>query len=218
MRDTVMTAEQEAANAQAQANAEAFQQNYAPSDQMMANMQAIMEQCGDDEACMTAEAMKLSQTPEIQAMAAQQEQMKADMAGLTPDMGAARYQTWMPQGCTGTLTVNDTYVDSDPGGEGGYGAYTETITVQGAQPVDPKLLHLQVETDSVTNTTRYRLLAAASATFPATSSMKGATQRQIQLMGSTALPEVIGPLKGVFGTQKSSVSGENGSISVSFSE
>lgn len=210
-----MTAEQEAANAQAQTNAEAFQQNYAPSDQMMANMQAIMEQCGDDEACMTAAAMKMSQTPEMQALAAKQQQAKADVAGLTPDLGPARYQTWSAQGCTGTLAVNDSYFTSDPGGEGGYGAYQDTTTVAGEQPVDASKLYVTAQTDSVGGTTSYRIAAPVAATFASVSSKDGQGSRKIDLFASTALPQEVGPLKGVFGAQKGTVQGDSGSVTLS---
>ena len=148
------TAEQNAATAQAQANAAAFEQNYAPSADMMANMEAMMEKCGEDEACIQAEVMKMSQTSEVQQMVAKQDQAKADVAGLTPDLGPLRYQTWNAQGCEGTLSVNDTYFTSDPGGEGGYGAYQDTTTVNGNAPVDPQHLYLTIETDAVGNTTR----------------------------------------------------------------
>ncbi|WP_374384036.1 hypothetical protein [Dongia sp.] len=213
-----MTAEQEASTAQAQANAQAFQQNYAPSDQMMANMQAIMDQCGDDEACMTAAAMKLSQTPEIQAMAAKQQQAKADAAGLTPNLGPARYQMWTSQSCSGSLAVNDSYFTSDPGGEGGYGAYQDTTTAQGEQPIDPQLLHLSAQTDSVGGTTSYRIAAPVSATFATVSSKDGPGSRKIGLLASTALPQELGPLKGILGGKTGPIQGDSGSISVSFSE
>ncbi len=209
------TAEQEAAIAKGQANAEAFQQNYAPSDNMMANMEAMMEKCGEDEACIQAEVMKMSQTAEVQGMVGKQEQAKKDIAGLTPDLGPARYQSWSPQGCSGTLSVNDTYFTSDPGGEGGYGAFEDTITVSGTQPVDPKALAVMMETDSVGNTTSYKIGAPVQATFPSVSSREGAGSRQVQLMGSTALPPVIGPLKGVLGAQSATIQGEIGTVTLS---
>lgn len=210
------TAEQEAATAQAQANAQAFQQNYAPSDDMMANMQAMMDKCGEDEACIQAEVMKLSKTPEIQAMVQKKDQAIADSKNLQADLGPARYQMWHPESCSGTLAVNDTYVTSDPGGEGGYGAYTDTTTVNGAAPIDPKAIALIAETDTVGNTTSYRLGAPVSATLPSVSSIKGAGQAKVTLLGSTALPDTIGPLKGVFGKQSTKIAGQDGGISLTF--
>ncbi|MBI2254903.1 MAG: hypothetical protein HYU58_09825 [Proteobacteria bacterium] len=212
------TPEQQAALDQSQANAAAFQQNYAPSDQMMGNMQAMMDKCGEDEACIQAEVMKMSQTPEVQAMVGKQEQAKKDVAGLTPDLGPARYQVWAAQSCSGTLAVNDSYFTSDPGGEGGYGAFQDTTTAQGEQPIDPQAIHVTAQTDSVGKTTSYRLAAPVEATFASVSQKDGAGQRKIQLLSETALPPEIGPLKGVLGTQKSTISGENGSVIVSFSK
>jgi hypothetical protein len=209
------TADQQAAMAQSQANAEAFQQNYA-SEAMMNGAQAIMDKCGDDEACITAEAMKMSQTPEAQAAAKKVDQAKKDMAGLTPDMGPARYQMWQSESCTAEMSVNDTYVTSDPGGEGGAGAYTDTTTIAGKTPVDPQTVSLFAETDMVGNTTTYRLGAAAQGTFQGQSSTNGAVSAKINLLGSTKLPADIGPIKGVFGKQSTTVSGDSGSIKLSF--
>ncbi|MBK8161133.1 MAG: hypothetical protein IPK59_21045 [Rhodospirillaceae bacterium] len=209
------TAAQEAATAQAQANGQAFEQNYAPSEATVANMEAMVEKCGEDEACLMAAVQQMSQTQEIQDMAAKQGQAAADVAGLMPDLGPARYQTWSAQNCSGTLSVDDTYVDSDPGGEGGVGAYTDTTTVKGSAPVDPQAIVFEAETDSLANTTRYRLATTAMGSFPATSSLKGAGQRQVQLMGSTALPQVIGPMPGNFGADKKTVSGDIGTVTLS---
>lgn len=209
------TADQQAALAQTQANTEAFTQNYA-SESMMQNAQAIFDKCGEDEACVTAEVMKMSQTPEAKAMAAKQEQAKKDAANLVSDVGPVRYQMWQSESCTGDMTVNDTYVTSDPGGEGGYGAYTDTTTIKGATAVDPKTISLFAETDTVGNTTTYRLGAASQGTFQGNSSTKGAVQAKIDLLGSTKMPSDIGPIKGVFGKQSTTVSGDSGSIKLSF--
>ncbi|MDY0871143.1 hypothetical protein [Dongia rigui] len=209
------TAQQQAAIAQSQVNAQAFQQNYA-DETMMQNAQAIFDKCGEDEACVTAEVMKMSQTPEAQAMAGKQAQAKKDMAGLTPDLGPLRYQSWSAQSCSGEMRVNDTYVTSDPGGEGGDGAYTDTTTVKGTSPIDPQALTLIAETDTVGNTTTYQLGTAVQGTFQGQSSMKGAVPAKVSLLASTALPPQIGPLKGVLGKQSTTVSGDSGSIKLSF--
>ena len=127
-----MTPEQQAAMEASTAKAQDVQQQFAPSDEMLANLEAEAAKCGSDEACLTALAMKLSQTQEMQAMAQQAPAAQGGDAGINPDLGPARYQMWQPQSCTGTVTVNDTYVDSDPGGEGGDGAYTDTTTAKGS--------------------------------------------------------------------------------------
>lgn len=209
------SADQQAAIAQSQANTEAFTQNYA-DENMMQNAQAIFDKCGEDEACVTAEVMKMSKTPEVQAAVKKQDQMKKDAAGLMPNLGPARYQSWQSQSCTGEMTVNDAYVTSDPGGEGGYGAYTDNTTVKGTVPVDPKAIVLFAETDTVGKTTTYRLGLAAQGDFQAQSSTKGAVPAKINLLGSTRLPENIGPLKGVLGKQSSTIAGDSGNIKLSF--
>jgi hypothetical protein len=62
-----------------------------------------------------------------------------------------------------------------------------------------------VETDTVGNTTTYQLGAPVQVTLPSNSSMKGAGQTKVDLLGSTKLPPLVGPLKGVFGKQSTKV-------------
>jgi hypothetical protein len=121
---------------------------------------------------------------------------------------------WQPQSCTGTVTVNDTYVDSDPGGEGGDGAYTDTTTAQGSAPIMPDWRGLFIETDVVNGTTEYTQAAPPPVTIAATSSLTGASQRQIPFLGETQLPKTFGTLKGVGGKHKGQAKGDAGSISV----
>jgi hypothetical protein len=117
------------------------------------------------------------------------------------------------------MQVNDTYVHSDPGGEGGDGAYTDTTTVKGSAKVDTASngLGLFIETDTVGNVTQYRLGAPVAVVLPSNSSMTGAGTRQVDLLGTTKLPDTLGPYKGVMGKQKGSVKGENGSVSIEWS-
>lgn len=192
-----LSAEQAAATAQAQANAQTFQQNYAPSDEMLAQIEAGAEACGEDEACLTALMMKMSQTPEMQAMAQQVPEAQAAMAGLTPDMGPARYQMWMPESCSGTVTINDTYVDSDPGGEGGYGAYTDNITAQGSAPLPADWKFLVMETDLVAGTTSYQMMRPLPIAVQTQGSHSGTQSREIEFLGSAAIPEWLGPVPGI---------------------
>lgn len=194
---TGLSADQAAAVAQSQANTQAFQENYAPSDEMLAQIEAEMEACGDDEACMTAAAMKMAQTPEMQAMAAKMPEAQAAMAGLTPDMGAARYQHWMPESCSGTVTIDDTYVDSDPGGEGGDGAYTDNVTAKGSAPLPADWKFLVMETDLVAGATSYQMVRPLPTTVQAQGSYSGAHSRKIEFLGSAAIPEWLGPVPGI---------------------
>jgi len=206
------TPEQQAAMGAAQANAEAFNQEFAPSDEMLANLEAEAAKCGSDEACLTALAMKLSQTPEMQAQAQQAPAAKAAMAGLDPDLGPVRYQLWQPKSCTGTVTVNDTYVDSDPGGEGGDGAYTDTVTAAGTASIMAEWRGLVMETDLVKGATEYRMAAPPPVTIAATSSRTGAGQREIPFLAGTPLPDRFGPYPGLPGRHGGEVKGRAGSI------
>jgi hypothetical protein len=208
------TPEQQAAMEASTAKAQNVQEQFAPSDEMLANLEAEAEKCGTDEACLTALAMRMSQTPEMQAMAKQVPEAQQAMQGMAPDLGPARYQMWQPQSCSGTVTVNDTYVDSDPGGEGGDGAYTDTTTAKGSAPIMPDWRGLFIETDVVGNTTQYTQAAPPPVAIATDSSRTGAGERQIPFLGETKLPASFGPLKGVGGKQTTQAKGEAGAISV----
>jgi hypothetical protein len=209
-----MTTEQQAAMETSTAKAQAVQQQYAPSDEMLANLEAEAAKCGSDEACLTALAMKMSQTQEMQAMAQQVPEAQQAMQGVNPDLGPARYQMWQPQSCTGTVTVNDTYVDSDPGGEGGDGAYTDTTMAKGSAKIMPDWRGLVIETDVVGGTTQYTQAPPPPVVIATNSSRTGAGERQIPFLSNTQLPNSFGPYKGVGGKHKGQAKGDAGSISV----
>jgi hypothetical protein len=116
------------------------------------------------------------------------------------------------------MQVNDTYVTSDPGGEGGDGAYTDTVTVSATGTVNAgSWLGLLMETDAVKGTTQYRITPPAPITFPSNSSITGAGSVDVSLLGSTALPDVLGPYPGLTGGHKGAVKGKDGSISLEWS-
>lgn len=213
---TGMTAEQETAVAKTQAEGEALAQQMQPTQGMAERLAAEAEKCGDDEACITALAMQLAQDPEFQAQMPNIKDGAQKAQNLNPDLGPVRYQMWQPQSCTGEMQVNDTYVHSDPGGEGGDGAFTDTVTVKASGKVDNTSngLGLFMETDTVGNTTQYRLSAPVALSLPSNSSMSGAGTLQVDLLATTRLPEMLGPYKGVQGKQKGSVKGENGSVTI----
>jgi len=207
------TPEQEAAAKASQAQAEAAAQQAEPSTDMATKLAAEAEKCGDDEACLTALAMQMSQDPEFLAQQGNLKAANQAAAAANPDLGPARYQQWSPQSCTGDMKVKDTYVTSDPGGEGGDGAYTDTVTVDGSGAVAP-WPGLFMETDLVKGTTQYRLAQPAPLTLPSKSSLKGDGSKDVSLLGTTALPQVLGPYPGIAGKQKATIKGENGSVAL----
>ena len=75
---------------------------------------------------------------------------------------------------------------------------------------------MMIQTDTVGKTTTYRMAAPPPVTIATTSTLKGAGQEQVSLIQDTKLPEVIGPLKGVFGKQSTSVQGGGGTVSLSW--
>jgi hypothetical protein len=192
---------------------EAIARQGEPSMDTATKMAAEAEKCGDDEACLTALAMQMSQDPEFLAHQGDLKAASQAAAGLAPDLGPIRYQQWSPQSCTGDMKVNDTYVTSDPGGEGGDGAYTETVTVDASSAIAP-WPGLFMETDVVKGTTQYRFAEPAPITLPSSSSIKGTGSANVSLLETTALPQVLGPYPGVMGNHKAVLKGQNGSVSL----
>ncbi len=215
---TGMTAQQQASVDTSAAQAEALSQQMQPSMGMADRIAAEAEKCGEDEACLTALALKMSQDPEFLAQQGNIKSGAQAAAGINPDLGPKRYQQWQPQNCTGELQVNDTYVTSDPGGEGGDGAFTDTTTVKATGTIDGATWPgLFMETDTVAGTTQFRIVAPAPVTLPSNSSMQGAGSRQVSLLGSTTLPEVLGPYPGVLGKHSAKVKGKDGAIAIEWS-
>ena len=194
---------------------QAVAQQAQPSMDMANKMAAEAEKCGGDEACLTALAMKMSQDPEFLAQQGNLKTTTEAAAGLKSNPGPIRYQQWRPQSCTGALKVNDTYVTSDPGGEGGDGAHTDTVTVTGTGAItDPSWPGLFMETDAVKGATQYRVVPPAPVTLPSNSAINGAGSKDVSMLGSTALPNVLGPYPGVMGKHTGRVKGKDGSISL----
>jgi hypothetical protein len=82
---------------------------------MMMDVMALMEKCGEDEACLEREVMAYG-TGNADAINKTREQVTPDVASLGKQ-GAARYQMWVATGRqTGRYEISETYkyVDSDP--------------------------------------------------------------------------------------------------------
>jgi hypothetical protein len=71
---------------------------------MMAQAEAIMAKCGDNEACITAESMKMSQGVDMNS--AQMKSAKANIATATA-MPGDRYQLFQPGQQTGTFKIDE---------------------------------------------------------------------------------------------------------------
>ena len=80
---------------------------------MMADAQAIMAKCGENEACITREAQKMGAamqgTPQMDAAMS----AKKDMQDLSKQ-DALRYQAWRPTSQTGTYLIDETVHISSP--------------------------------------------------------------------------------------------------------
>ena len=104
--DAEQTAGLEAKTEQIQSAAQEF-------EPMMADIEKIMEQCGEDEDCITqavaSMGMGMAGTPEMDAAMAAGEQAKA---AAQPD--AVRYQAWRPTAQKGTYLIEETVHISSP--------------------------------------------------------------------------------------------------------
>jgi hypothetical protein len=80
--------------------------NMAP---MMAQAEAIMQKCGDDEDCMMRESMKMAQGMDKSAVAS----ARKDVEAVTSNLPGARYQLFQFGAQTGTFTVAETLKDED---------------------------------------------------------------------------------------------------------
>jgi hypothetical protein len=82
-----------------QANALGQQADQAAANNagLMAQMQAAVEACGDDEACINAYVMKLSQDPQLQTMSKDASQMNQSMQAYN-ESNPPRYQQWQIKG------------------------------------------------------------------------------------------------------------------------
>jgi len=159
--------------------------------------------------------MKMSQTPEMQAMVQQLPEAQAAMAAIDGDLGPVRHQTWEPQSCSGEIAVNDIYVHSDPGGEGGDGAYTDTVNANGVASLMQDWRGIIMYTDTMSNQTTYQIMTPPPVKVPANSSMSGAQEIQVEfLQGGARMPERIGPLEGVMSPQRTEVRTEGGAVAL----
>jgi hypothetical protein len=71
---------------------------------MMAQAEAIMEKCGEDEACITRESMKMAQGVDMNS--AQMKSAKSNIAKAS-EMPGARYQLFSPGKQSGTFTIEE---------------------------------------------------------------------------------------------------------------
>ena len=110
--DAKQQADLQANQARAMASAAPAQQKMAP---MMGDIQAIMDKCGEDEACIekaiASYGMSQGMTPEM-------ESAKHDIADAAEvsKPGAPRYQTWSATAQKGTYSIDEKVhrLDSDP--------------------------------------------------------------------------------------------------------
>lgn len=77
---------------------------------MMADAMKIMQLCGDDEACITRETMKMAQGVDVNSPALKGARADIKAASAMPD---ARYQLFEPAGMTGTFSLDERLKEAD---------------------------------------------------------------------------------------------------------
>lgn len=142
----------------------------------MKQVQAEILACGNDQACIMKAGQKLMQDPRAATLQGVEKDAAAvgqDMQGLQRE---SNLQVFGVEGCTGTIEADDQHFVDDPGGEGGGGAYQETIKVKGRQKVDLSRTlhgHVKIHGDFKVDQTVLFIEAPPNTTMPATSSLKG---------------------------------------------
>lgn len=209
---------QQMAASQAAADA-ATRQVEAISPNDVSSMQAVqrqMEDCqrtgGNDTSCAMLAMAAIQNNPELMASMGEMGRRgagDAEAASDAMDAAAGRFQQWLNDDCSGTMTVNDSIQLDDP-------------TVMGIEP--PVLTHgraaiesgqtlVQVETDLVRGETRYRIISPSAQGFTRDAGNGNAAST----VSANALPIAvldIGPKQGAIQSGEFTEAVQGGEINV----
>ena len=192
------TAEQERANAQL--GAEATKQIGAISPKTVSGMKSLDKQMKDckasgksDQLCGMQVMMAMQSNPEL--MAGMAAMAGGDTAGRkAADEAVAKaagsYQPWFNEGCTGSMTVNNTFQLDDPTIPGPEPVIHTTGTVK----IDTRDTLITVETDLHRNETRYMIIPPQGSFHRDASYGEKPTKQTLSAI--PANPVVAGPYAG----------------------
>jgi hypothetical protein len=122
-----------------------------------------------------------------------------EVNALANQMTDTNLQTFTPERCEGTMKVNDRQVTDDPGGEGGAGAYQETVTIKGSEKYDWGLDRwtITVLGDFKSAQSIYSIRPPHGGQFPSSSSVEGKGETGVEFVpDGVSWPERFGPKSG----------------------
>jgi hypothetical protein len=168
-------------------------------EQFSKEMEAKMAACGDDEACAMAVMQEAMNDPRAKAGGQIAQQNAPEVNALANQIADTNLQTFTPERCEGTMKVNDRQVTDDPGGEGGAGAYQETVTIKGSEKYDWGLDRWMVTAigDFKSEQSIFSFRPPHGGEFPSSSSVKGEGETGVEFLpDGVSWPERFGPKSG----------------------
>jgi hypothetical protein len=162
-------------------------------------MEAKMAACGADEACAMAVMQEAMNDPRVKAGGQIAQSNAPEVNALANQMADANLQTFIPERCEGTMTVNDREVTDDPGGEGGAGAYQETVTIEGSEKHDWGLDRWTMTAlgDFKSEQSVFSFRPPHGGQFASTSTVKGKGETGVTFLpDGVAWPDRFGPKPG----------------------
>ncbi len=162
-------------------------------------MEAKMAACGADEACAMAVMQQAMNDPRVKAGGQIAQQNAPEVNALANQMADTNLQTFTPERCEGTMKVNDRQVIDDPGGEGGAGAYQETVTIKGSEKYGWGLDRwtMTVLGDFKSEQSIFSFQPPRGGQFPSTSTAKGKSETGVVFLpDGVAWPDRFGPKPG----------------------
>ena len=162
-------------------------------------MEAKMAACGDDEACAMAVMQEAMNDPRVKAGGEIAQSNAPEVNALANQVADTNLQTFTPERCEGTMKVNDRHVTDDPGGEGGAGAYQETVTIKGSETYDWGLDRWSITAlgDFKSEQSMFSFRPPHGGQFPSTSTIQGKSETGIVFLpDGVAWPDRFGPKPG----------------------
>jgi hypothetical protein len=162
-------------------------------------MEAKMAACGADEACAMAVMQEAMNDPRVKAGGQMAQSNAPEVNALANQMADTNLQTFIPEKCEGTMTVNDRHVIDDPGGEGGASAYQDTVTVKGSETYDWGLDRWSITAlgDFKSEQSIFSVQPPRGGQFPSASTVKGEGETGVVFVpDGVAWPDRFGPKPG----------------------
>jgi hypothetical protein len=168
-------------------------------EQFSKEMEAKMAACGADEACQMAVMQEAMNDPRVKAGGQIAQQNAPEVNALANQMSDTNLQTFTPERCEGTMTVNDRHVTDDPGGEASADAYQETVTIKDSEkfPWGLDRWTITVMGDFKSEQSIFSFRPPQGGQFASTSTVKGKSETGVVFLpDGVAWPDRFGPEPG----------------------